>query len=133
MEAKPIVHVPDDVHLTYDGLHDYIKHEEPELRSPPSMLTPIQEEECECVNLNPDCKSCQKEAFDYVKYLQRLNSNTRTQLKEMTDTYNDLRSKLPDSLMSYYNDGFTHGYYTGCVATAALTISAHFILKYFKH
>ena len=134
MEVKPTVHVPEDVHLTYDGLHDYIKHEEPEmLRSPPSMLTPIQEEEeCTCISPNPDCKSCQKEAFDYIKYLQRMNNNTRAQLREMTDAYNSLRSKIPDSLMTYYNDGFNHGMIMTTATITVFSVGAHFILKYFN-
>jgi hypothetical protein len=133
MEVKPMVDVPDDVHLTYDGMHDYIKHEEHIVTPPPSILTPIVEEvECDCNEPNPDCKSCQKEAFNYALYLERINYNTNIKLKEVTDAYNKLRSNLPDTILSNYSDGLHHGMALGAVAITVLAAVSIPILKYFK-
>ena len=132
METKPIVHVPDDVHLTYDGMHEFIKHEHHITTPPASQLTPIPEEPtCECNAFNPECTACKAHAANYSLYLEHINHNTRTQLKEMTNAYNTLRSNLPNKLMEYYNDGFTHGYYTATASLAVLTTASFFILKYF--
>jgi hypothetical protein len=131
MEAKPTVHVPDDVHLTYDGMHEFIKHEHHIITPPPSQLTPIPEETCECNYLNPNCTVCQKHAISYAHHLEHLNVNSSKKLKEITEAYNDLRAALPDKLMEYYNDGFTAGYYTATTVVAVFSTATYFILKYF--
>lgn len=133
MEVKPIVDVPDDVHLTYDGMHDYIKHEGHIVTPPPSILTPIVEViECDCEQPNPDCKSCQKEAFSYALYLEQINYSTNTKLKEVTEAYNKLRSTMPDTILSNYSDGLYHGMALGAGAITVFAAVSIPILKYFK-
>jgi hypothetical protein len=130
METKPTVYVPDDVHLSYDGVHEFIKHD-PIVTPPPSILTPIPEESCECNAFNPECKICQTHTVDYLRYLEHMNHSAHSQLKEMTDAYNTLRSTIPTTLMTYYNDGFTHGMAVSTTAIAIGAVGMHYILKYF--
>lgn len=131
MEAKPTVHVPDDVHLSYDGMHEFIKHDEHIKTPPPSVLTPISEETCECNFLNSECTVCQKRAISYAHHLEGINMNSSRKLKKITDAYNDLRSQWPEKLMEYYNEGFTHGFYTATATVALFSTASYCILKYF--
>ncbi len=132
MEAKPNVHVPDDVHLTYDGIHEYIKQEDHLITPPPSILTPIEEISCECNELNPECPHCQKHAYTYACYLEKINSSTNSKLKEITEEYNELRSSIPDKLYANYVSGLNTGIMLGATATTVFAAATVCILKYFK-
>ncbi len=132
MEAKPTVHVPDDVHLTYDGIHEYIKHEEHLITPPPTPLTTIEEVGCECNEFNPDCASCQKHALTYALYLEKLNISTNSRLKEITNAYNSFRSSVSEKLYQNYVEGLNTGMILGSVATTAIALVSIPILKYFK-
>ncbi len=132
MEAKPIVHVPDDVHLTYDGIHEYIKHEDHLITPPPTALTPIEEVGCECNEFNTDCPNCQQHAYKYALYLERLNVSTNSKLKEVTEAYNSFRSAVSEKLYTNYVSGLNTGIVLGSTATAVFTVATVYILKYFK-
>jgi hypothetical protein len=116
MEAKPIVHVPDDVHLTYDGMHDYIKHEE---STAPSILTPIPEEESQDKDRD-------------VKNMYAMFMHADWERKAILDAYNCMRASLPGKLHESYTKGFDHGIVFGSVTTAVLTTAFVCVLKYFK-
>ena len=132
MEAKPIVHVPDDVHLTYDGIHEYIKHEDHLITPPPTALTPIAEVDCECNEFNPDCTNCQQHAYRYALYLEKLNVSTNSKLKEVTEAYNSFRSSVSEKIHANYISGLNTGIILGAAATSTFAVIAVTILKHYK-